>query len=188
VREKGSELLENSPENRDRCRNIFMNIRGSAHRPLQNTSPFIIILLFCIVSGCRKPAPAPVTVTFLDQEWSQPDELSRAEREFREFTRETGIAMQHPPVPETLFSSLPPQAQLDLLRRLLQEGGPSPDVLGIDVIWLAEKDIVPDNRVKKEKVQRCTSEQHDFPSFGVRLPVLWDMRATPIEGLPNILS
>ena len=54
--------------------------------------------------------------------------------------------------------------------------------------WLAEKDIVPDNSVKKEKVQRRTSEQHDVPSFGVRLPVLWDMRATPIEGLPNILS
>lgn len=95
----------------------------------------IIVLLFCIVSGCRKPAPAPVTVTFLDQEWSQPDELSRAERESREFTRETGIAIQHPPVPETLFSALPQQAQLDLLRRLLQEGGSSPDVLGIDVIW-----------------------------------------------------
>jgi hypothetical protein len=54
--------------------------------------------------------------------------------------------------------------------------------------WLAEMDIVPDNRVKKEKVQRCTSERHDVPSFGVRLPVLWDMHATPIEGLPNILS
>jgi hypothetical protein len=60
--------------------------------------------------------------------------------------------------------------------------------LGIDVIGLAEKDIVPDNRVKKEKVQRCTSEQDDVKSFGVRLPVLWDMRGTPIEGLPNILS
>jgi len=112
-----------------------MNIRGSAHRPLQNKLPFIIGLLFCIVSGCRKPAPAPATVTFLDQEWSQPDELSRAESESRQFTSETGIAIRNPPVPETLFSALPPEAQLDLLRRLLQEGGPSPDVLGIDVIW-----------------------------------------------------
>lgn len=111
-----------------------MNIRGSTHRALQRV-PFIIALLFCIVSGCRKPASAPATVTFLDQEWSQPDELSRAERESREFTRETGIAIQQPPVPETLFSALPPQSQLDLLRRLLKEGGPSPDVLGIDVIW-----------------------------------------------------
>src|SRR5215469_11244380 len=109
--------------------------RGAPHRPLQNRWSFIIVLLFCMVSGCRKPVPAPVTVTFLGAWWLQPDELPRAEREFREFTRETGIAIQHPPVPETLFSSLDPPAQLVLLRRVLQEAGPSPDVLGIDVIW-----------------------------------------------------
>jgi len=114
----------------------LMNIRGSsAHRLLQNTLPLIVVLLFCIVSGCRKPAPAPLTVTFLNAWWLQPDEVPRAEREFREFTRETGIAIQHPPVPETLFSSLQPLAQVDLLRKVIQEGGPSPDVLGIDVIW-----------------------------------------------------
>src|SRR5499425_3059598 len=112
-----------------------MNIRGSAHRPLQNTLPFIIALLFCFVSGCGKPAPAPVTITFLNAWWLQPDELPRAEHEFREFTRETGIAIQHAPVPETLFSSLEPLTQVKLLRRVLREGGPSPDVLGIDVIW-----------------------------------------------------
>jgi len=36
-------------------------------------------------------------------------------------------------------------------------------------VVLAEKDIVPDNYVKKEKVQRGTSEQHDVPSFGVKV-------------------
>lgn len=114
-----------------------MNIRGSAHRPLQETFLFIfiIVLLFCIVSGCRKAAPRPATVTFLGAWWLQPDELPSAERESLEFTRETGIAIQHPPVPETLFSSLDPPAQLDLLRKVSQQGGPSPDVLGIDVIW-----------------------------------------------------
>src|SRR5215471_15348408 len=121
--------------NRDQSRNIFMNICGPAHRQLQNTLPFIVVLLFCIVSGCRKPDVSPVTVTFLGAWWLQPDELPRAEREFREFTSETGIAIQQPPVPETLFSSLDPPAQVDLLHRVLQEGGPSPDVLGIDVIW-----------------------------------------------------
>jgi trehalose/maltose transport system substrate-binding protein len=112
-----------------------MNIRAPAHRPLQNTLPFIVALLFCIASGCRKPAPAPATVTFLHAWWLRPDELTRAEREFREFTKETGIAIQHSPVPETLFSSLDPVRQVDLLRRVLQKSGPSPDVLGIDVIW-----------------------------------------------------
>jgi trehalose/maltose transport system substrate-binding protein len=112
-----------------------MDIRGSAHRLLQDRLAFIVVLFFCIVSGCHKTAPAPATVTFLHAWWLQPDELPRAERESREFTKETGIAIQHPPVPETLFSSLDPVPQLDLLRRVLQEGGPSPDVLGIDVIW-----------------------------------------------------
>jgi trehalose/maltose transport system substrate-binding protein len=130
-----SSLLENPPKNRDRSRNILMNIRRSPHRPFQNALPFILFLLFCIVFGCRKPAPPPVTVTFLDAGWLQPDELPRAEREFREFTQETGIATQHSPVPETLFSSLDPLPQLDLLRRVLKEGGPTPDVLNIDVIW-----------------------------------------------------
>ena len=112
-----------------------MNIRGSAHPPLQSTLLFILALLFCTVSGCRKPVPAPVTLTFLNAWWLHPDELPTAEREFREFTEETGIAVHHPPVPETLFSSLEPLAQVDLLRRVLREGGPSPDGLGIDVIW-----------------------------------------------------
>jgi trehalose/maltose transport system substrate-binding protein len=112
-----------------------VNIHESRHRRLQNPLPFILILLFCFISGCRKPATAPVTVTFLGAWWLQPDELPSAERESRDFTRETGIVIQHPPVPETLFSSLDPPAQLDLLRRVSREGGPSPDVLGLDVIW-----------------------------------------------------
>src|SRR5215510_9449456 len=114
-----------------------MNIRVPPHYPLRITLPFMVVLLFCILFGCRKPAPVRVTVTFLGAWWLQPDELPRAEREFREFTSETGIAIEQSPVPETLFSSLDPPAQLDLLHRVLQEGGPSPDVLGIDVIWPA---------------------------------------------------
>src|SRR5215470_7453929 len=112
-----------------------MNSRGWARRQLQSTLPLITVLLFCIVSGCHKPAPAPATVTFLNAWWLHPNELPRAEREFREFSKETGIAIQRPPVPETLFSSLQPLTQLDLLRKVLQDGDPSPDVLGIDVIW-----------------------------------------------------
>jgi trehalose/maltose transport system substrate-binding protein len=85
-------------------------------------------LLFTI-SGCRKTPRQPAAVAILDPEWSQPDELPRAERESQEFTRETGIPLKHLPVPETSLG------QLDLVRGLLQEGGSSPDVVGIDVIW-----------------------------------------------------
>ena len=108
-----------------------MKIRRPALHLHQNRSPIIIVSLLCIIPGCRKPAPAPVTVTFLGAWWLQRDELPIAEREFRQFTRETGIAIQHSPVPETLFSSVDPPAQLDLLRRVLQKGDPIPDVLGI---------------------------------------------------------
>ena len=88
-----------------------------------------ILLLSLMLEGCRPSARDPVTVTVLDPEWSQPDELPAAEHESQEFTRETGVLVKHLLVPETSLS------QLGLSRKLLQEGGPSPDVLGIDVVW-----------------------------------------------------
>ena len=87
------------------------------------------LLFFCSLTGCQRPPHQPVTITVLDPEWSQPDELPAAEQESQEFTRETGIFVKHLPVPETSLS------QLGLWRKLLQEGGPTPDVLAIDVIW-----------------------------------------------------
>jgi trehalose/maltose transport system substrate-binding protein len=86
-------------------------------------------LFFCGVCGCRRSLVQPVTVTVLDPEWSQPDELPAAQRESDAFTRETGILVKHLPVPETSLS------QLGLWRKLLKEGGPTPDVLAIDVVW-----------------------------------------------------
>src|SRR5882724_13266472 len=88
-----------------------------------------IFLLALALEGCRPSPRQPVTVTVLDPEWSQPDELPGAEQASQEFTRETGILIKHLPVPETSLS------QLDLWRKLLREGGGTPDVLGIDVIW-----------------------------------------------------
>ena len=81
------------------------------------------------VAGCRQSATPPAAVTILDPEWSQPDEMPRAEREAQEFTEETGVAVKHLPVPETSLG------QLDLLRGLLGQGASGPDVVGIDVIW-----------------------------------------------------
>jgi len=88
-----------------------------------------ILSLALSLEACRPSPHQPVTVTVLDPEWSQPDELPGAEQASQEFTRETGILVKHLPVPETSLS------QLGLWRKLLREGGGTPDVLGIDVIW-----------------------------------------------------
>jgi trehalose/maltose transport system substrate-binding protein len=88
----------------------------------------LVALLLCGLAGCGGNSK-PVTVTVLDPEWSQPDELPAAEHESEEFTKETGILVRHLPVPETSLS------QLSLWRKLLQQGGATPDVLAIDVIW-----------------------------------------------------
>jgi trehalose/maltose transport system substrate-binding protein len=79
------------------------------------------------LTGCR--SRGPVTLTILNPEWSQPDELPRAERRSQEFTKATGIGLKHFPLPETSM------AQLSLLRGLLKQPAGSPDVVGIDVIW-----------------------------------------------------
>jgi trehalose/maltose transport system substrate-binding protein len=92
------------------------------------------MLLFTLpfsVCGCRSHGPHPVTVTVLDPEWSQPEVLRRVVDETARFTRETGIRVEHAPVPETSL------AQLDLARKLFREQSASPDLLGIDVIWPA---------------------------------------------------
>lgn len=88
-----------------------------------------LLCALCGLGGCKRASRQSVTVTVLDPEWSQPDELPAAERESQEFTRETGILVNHLSVPETSLT------QLGLWRKLLGERGPIPDVLAIDVIW-----------------------------------------------------
>ena len=90
---------------------------------------FAVYCLTFGLAGCRKSSKQVPTVTILDPEWSQPDELPAAERESQAFKVETGIPLKHLPLPETSLG------QLDLLRELLQRGGSGPDVVGIDVIW-----------------------------------------------------
>jgi trehalose/maltose transport system substrate-binding protein len=88
-----------------------------------------LVSLFLSLGGCQRSARQQVTITILDPEWSQPDELPGAKRESQQFTLETGIQLKHLPVPETSLS------QLDLWRKLLRGSDPTPDVLGVDVIW-----------------------------------------------------
>src|SRR5580692_4198297 len=106
---------------------------------------FFFALVFSLC-GCSRHADRPVTVTILDPEWSQPELLpevagnngdqrtsvpSRARQtgETERFVRETGIRVEHSPLPETSL------AQLALVQKLLRAHSASPDLIGIDVIW-----------------------------------------------------
>ena len=82
--------------------------------------------------GCRPREAAPrerLTLSYFRLGWSQPDEEPAAQRWSDDFTRQTGIGVTHPPVPETSLS------QLDLSRKLLRDLDRSVDVLGVDVVW-----------------------------------------------------
>ena len=88
------------------------------------------ILLLSLSLGCsRQSSHEPVTVTFLDIEYDTPDRLPGLAQELQDFTRETGIRVRRLPRPEGSLN------QLAMWKELLQKGGPTPDVYGIDVIW-----------------------------------------------------
>jgi len=87
-------------------------------------------LLFVFTSACsRERSRKPVTVTFLDLEWDIHDRLPGLAQDLQDFTRETGIQVKRLPGPDGSLN------QLALWRQLLQEGGASPDVCNIDVVW-----------------------------------------------------
>jgi trehalose/maltose transport system substrate-binding protein len=89
------------------------------------------LLLSLILNGEHAISTDPVTVTFVDPEWSHDltEHTVVADDRLKDFTRETGIGVRHLPTPETALD------QLDLVRKLLQQGNSSPDVYGVDVIW-----------------------------------------------------
>jgi trehalose/maltose transport system substrate-binding protein len=88
-----------------------------------------ILLLFLCLDCSRQSSHEPVTLTFLDVEWDAPDLLTGLGQDLQAFTRETGIGVKRLPRPDGSLK------QLALWREVLQKGEPTPDVLGIDVIW-----------------------------------------------------
>ena len=96
---------------------------------MKSAKPFAFLLAFILWGCSRKPLPEPPTVTFLDIEYDTPDRLPALARELEQFTRETGIQVRRLPRPDGSLR------QLALWRDLLQKGGTTPDVYGIDVIW-----------------------------------------------------
>src|ERR1700723_53505 len=90
-----------------------------------------ILLSAFLFSGCRKPAQ-PVTVTFFDSDGRgvPGDHRMIPDAYLQEFTRETGIRVNDLPTPEDTGS------KLDLAMNLLHSGAASPDVYGVDTIWV----------------------------------------------------
>jgi len=68
-------------------------------------------------------------LTLLDWQYTGETFAKEYEREFQQFTRETGIQVRFLPSPET------PQQRLAVFRKLLGTGASNLDVYSIDVIW-----------------------------------------------------
>jgi trehalose/maltose transport system substrate-binding protein len=89
-----------------------------------------VVLLPLLLDGCARPAVhEPITLTFLDQEWTTKTFTEAREQELQQFTRETGIRVKLLPAPESA------REKLALWQELLGTGASGPDVYGIDVIW-----------------------------------------------------
>jgi trehalose/maltose transport system substrate-binding protein len=88
-------------------------------------------LLSWMLYGEHPISREPVTVTFVDPEWSHDltEHTVVTDDRLKDFTQETGIGVKHLPTPETTLD------QLDLIRKLLGQGNSTPDVSGVDVIW-----------------------------------------------------
>lgn len=114
---------------------FFMSPRRLAF--LARISSAILLMFALALSSCHRPAPEPVTLSYLRLGWSQPDELPTAEPLNQQFTRETGILLKPLPVPENTLD------QLDLTRKLLRESS-GLDVMGLDIIWtgVLQKDLL----------------------------------------------
>jgi trehalose/maltose transport system substrate-binding protein len=92
----------------------------------------VCTLLFSLtLHGDRPISKEPVTITFVDPEWSKDltDSTLVTDDRLKDFTQQTGIGVKHLPTPETTLD------QLDLVRKLLRQASTSPDVDGVDVIW-----------------------------------------------------
>jgi trehalose/maltose transport system substrate-binding protein len=92
--------------------------------------PVCIVLLLWLLEGCTRPSVhEPITLTLLDWQYTGESFAKEYEKEFHQFTSETGIQVKFLPSQET------PQQRLVMLRKLLGPGSSSLDVYSIDVVW-----------------------------------------------------
>jgi trehalose/maltose transport system substrate-binding protein len=111
---------------------LTLGIRKVSSPRSTKTAVIVCTFLFSLILHGEHPvSKEPVTVTFVDPEWSHDltERTLLADERLKDFTQETGIGVKHLPTPETALD------QLDLVRKLLRQGSSSPDVYGVDVIW-----------------------------------------------------
>jgi hypothetical protein len=107
------------------------NCKVSWLRSMKTAGIVCTLLFSLILHGDQPSSKGPVTVTFVDPEWSKDlnEKTLIADARLKDFTQQTGIAVKHLPTPETTLD------QLDMVRKLLRQESSSPDVDGVDVIW-----------------------------------------------------
>jgi trehalose/maltose transport system substrate-binding protein len=105
--------------------------RSERRRKISVSLTAVVACLATFMMSCSQTVKEPVTLTFLDPEWSHDSRERDASHEevLADFTKETGIRVTHLPAPENA------SAQLELAQSLLRKGAATPDVYGIDVIW-----------------------------------------------------
>jgi trehalose/maltose transport system substrate-binding protein len=104
---------------------------GQSLRASRNLISLFGLQVSVLLTACSSPRPDPVTLTFLDPDWSH-DVGARSllsEASLAEFTSLSGIRINHLPAPET------DAARLALTNELLLKGSSGPDVYSIDVVW-----------------------------------------------------
>jgi trehalose/maltose transport system substrate-binding protein len=93
----------------------------------------IVFVLLCAGCSRKTPPPAKVALALVDRGWFDKEFRDLRNRQYREFTAQTGIQVKLLPGPESAFG------QLRFWQSLLGNGpeplAMHPDVFGIDVIW-----------------------------------------------------
>ena len=118
-----------------------LGVRDGLVRRLEDVSKKLRLFAVCCigvfgllaVQSCKKEgkAPAPITITIIDQNWPDAEYQRQRNDEFRRFTEETGIGVEVLPSPEGAVE------QLEVWRKLLDSHANTPDVFAMDVIWPA---------------------------------------------------
>jgi trehalose/maltose transport system substrate-binding protein len=135
-----------------------------------------IVVLSLLLGDCTS-VHAPVTLTFVDQEWATTTFNQEREQELQQFTRETGIQVKLLPSPEST------REQLALWRELLRPGVSGPDVYTIDVIWpgILNENFIDLNPYFASEISG------DFPAITARYTVDNKLVAVPYDANIGLL-